>query len=229
MSKEIKNSQEAAVAEAVSKTELFFENNGKKFLIGLLLVVVLIAGGYAYKALVLDKNAERAAELIVDAQQRFGEENADFALALNGDEKGAGFLDVIEQYGSTPVGNLAKHYAGICYVRLGDWANAEKYLAQFDEVDGLSGELLNAQNAGLLGDVAVEQDKFEEAVAYYKKAIAASKNNFSAPTYLQKLILVYVALGNAEEAEACFEQLRKEYPFTLETRESEKVMGVFKK
>ncbi|MBR2961571.1 MAG: tetratricopeptide repeat protein [Alistipes sp.] len=229
MSKEIKNSQEAAVAEAVSKTEVFFENNSKKFLVGLLLVVVLIAGGYAYKALVLDKNAERAANLIVDAQQRFGEENADFALALNGDENGAGFLDVIEQYGSTPVGNLAKHYAGICYVRLGDWANAEKYLAQFDEVDGISGELINAQNAGLRGDVAVEQDKLEEAVAHYKKAIAASKNNFSAPTYLHKLILVYAALGNAEEAEACFEQLRKEYPFTLETREAEKVIGVFKK
>lgn len=229
MSKEIKNSQEVAVAEAVSKTEAFFENNGKKFLIGLLVVIVLVAGGYAYKALVLDKNAERAAELIVDAQQRFGEENADFALALNGDENGAGFLDVIEQYGSTPVGNLAKHYAGICYVRLGEWDNAEKYLAQFDEVDGLSGELINAQNAGLRGDVAVEQDRYEDAAVLYKKAVKASKNNFSAPTYLHKLILVYTVLNNAEEAEKCYDHLRKEYPFSLETREAEKIMGVFKK
>ena len=108
------NQQEAAVAEAVSKTEQFFQQNGKKVVIAL--VVVILAGvcGYLYKNFVIDSNAEKASEMIVEAQDRFAGENPDFALALNGDENGAGFLDVVEQYGSTAAGNIAKHYAGIC-------------------------------------------------------------------------------------------------------------------
>ena len=116
----IENQQEAAVVEAVSKTEQFFQENGKKVIIAVVAVVLVAVAGYLYKSVVVDGNAEKASELIIDAQDRFGVENPDFALALNGDENGAGFLDVVEQYGSTPAGNLAKHYAGICYLRIGD-------------------------------------------------------------------------------------------------------------
>ena len=77
------NNQEVAVAEVVSKTETFFEENGKKVVAGLIAVVLLIAGGYAYKKLVIDRNAQRAMELIVDAQYRFEGENPDYDAALN--------------------------------------------------------------------------------------------------------------------------------------------------
>ena len=115
----IQNPQDAAVVEAVSKTEQFFQENGKKVIIAVAAIVVVAVAGYLFKHLVIDANADKAAELIVDAQDRFAVENADYALALNGDENGAGFLDVVEQYGSTASGNIAKHYAGICYLRLG--------------------------------------------------------------------------------------------------------------
>lgn len=59
--------------------------------------------------------------MIAEAQYRFEATTPDFELALVGDENGAGFLDVIEKYGSTPSGNLAKHYAGICYLRQATW------------------------------------------------------------------------------------------------------------
>ena len=67
-------------------------------------------------------------------------------LALLGDANGAGFLDVVDKYGSTPSGNLAKHYAGICYLRTGDLENAAKYLAKFSHLKGIPGALINAQN-----------------------------------------------------------------------------------
>ena len=59
--------------------------------------------------------------MIAEAQYRFEDQNADYALALEGDANGAGFLEVIEKYGSTPSGNLAKHYAGVCYRRPATW------------------------------------------------------------------------------------------------------------
>ena len=223
----IENQQEAAVVEAVSKTEQFFQQNGKNVVIALVVVVLLVVGGYLYKSLVIDSNEQKASEMIVEAQDRFAGENPDFALALNGDENGAGFLEVAEQYGSTAAGNIANHYAGICYLRLGDLENAEKYLAQYDAVDELAGEVVNAQNLGLRGDIAVEKGEYEAAVALYKKAVAASENIFTAPLDLYKQVLAYAALGNKAEAQKCFEALQSNYPMSAEVRDAEKVLGSF--
>ena len=52
--------QEAVVAEAVSKTEQFFQQNGKKVVIALAVVVLVVVGAYLYKSLVIDGNAEKA-------------------------------------------------------------------------------------------------------------------------------------------------------------------------
>ena len=219
------NPEEAAVVEAVSKTEQFFQKNGKKSVIALTVIVLLVVGGYLYKNLVIDSNAEKAAAMIVDAQDRFAGENPDFALALNGDENGAGFLEVVEQYGSTASGNIAKHYAGICYLRLGDLENAEKYLSMYSAVKGLASEVVNAQNLGLRGDIAVEKGDYQAAVSLYGKAVKASENNYTAPLYTYKQILVYAALGNKAEAEKALETLKAEYPSAPETTEAEKVVA----
>ena len=223
----IQNQQEAAVAEAVSKTEQFFQQNGKKVVLAVVAVVALAVAGYLYKSLVIDANAEKASELIIEAQNRFGVETPDFALALNGDENGAGFLDVVEQYGSTASGNIAKHYAGICYLRLGNLENADKYLAMYKPVNKLGAEVVNAQNLGLRGDIAVENGDYEAAVALYKKAVAASANIYTAPLYLYKQIVVYAALGNKAEAQKCFDTIQAKYPVSAELREAEKVLGSF--
>ena len=223
----IQNQQEAAVAEAVSKTEQFFQQNGKKVVLAVVAVVALAVAGYLYKSLVIDANAEKASELIIEAQNRFGVETPDFALALNGDENGAGFLDVVEQYGSTASGNIAKHYAGICYLRLGNLENADKYLAMYKPVIKLGAEVVNAQNLGLRGDIAVENGDYEAAVALYKKAVAASANIYTAPLYLYKQIVVYAALGNKAEAQKCFDTIQAKYPVSAELREAEKVLGSF--
>lgn len=221
------NPQDAAVVEAVSKTEQFFQENGKKVMIAVVAIVVVAVAGYLFKHLVIDANADKAAELIVDAQDRFAVENADYALALNGDENGAGFLDVVEQYGSTASGNIAKHYAGICYLRLGDLENAEKYLSMYKAVKSIPAEVVNAQNLGLRGDIAVEKGEYESAVALYKKAVAASANIYTAPLYLYKQVLAYAALGNKAEALKCLEALQADYAGSTEAREAEKVLGTF--
>ena len=219
---QIQNPQDAAVVEAVGKTEKFFQENGKKVMIAVIAIVVVAVAGYLVKSLVIDSNAEKAAELIIDAQDRFGVENPDFALALNGDENGAGFLDVVEQYGSTVAGNLAKHYAGICYLHLGDLENAAKYLAKYKAVRGLAAEVVNAQNLGLQGDVAVEQGDYEKAAKFFAKAVKASDNNYTAPLYLYKQGLALAAAGKTEAAKACYKAVTEKYPNSAESREAEK-------
>ena len=224
MAKEQVAAQEA-LGTAMNKTELFFEKNGKLMsyiFIGLLIIAALVFG---YRSLIVLPRAEKAAEMIAQAQSRFEAENPDYELALNGDANGAGFLDVIDQYGSTPSGNLAKHYAGICYLKSGDLENAALYLAKFSPVKGLPGALVNAQNYGLQGDVAVEQGDYAAAVKFYEKAIAAADNNMTAPLYLRKAGLAEKAQGNNVGAAAYFQRILDTYPSSMEAREAEKLLG----
>ena len=224
MTKKIENQEEIVVAEAVSKTEKFFEENGKKVVIAVVALLLLVAGGYAYKYLVMDKNEVAAAELIVAAQDNFAGETPNYDLALNGNEAGAGFLAVADEYGSTKAGNLAKHYAGICYLHLGDLEKAAEYLAKYKTVKGLAAEIVNAQNLGLQGDVAVQLGDYAKAANFFKKAVAASENNFTAPHYLYKQGLALAAAGKVVEAKACYKTITEKYPSSVEARDAEKLL-----
>jgi TolA-binding protein len=227
MTKKIENQEELVVAEAVSKTERFFEEDGKKVIIAIVVLLLLVGCGYAYKYLVVDKNEAAAQELIVAAQSNFSGENPNYELALNGDESGAGFLDVIEQYGSTDAGNLAKHYAGICYLRLGDLENAAKYLKKYDAVGGsVVAEIIDAQNIGLQGDVAVEQGNYEEAAALFAKAVKVSDNGYTAPYYLSKQAAALEAAGETAKAQECYKAITEKYPNSAEAREADKLLGL---
>ena len=225
MTKKIENQEEIVVAEAVSKTEKFFEENGKKVIIAIVALLLLVAGGYAYKYLVMDKNEVAAAEMIVAAQDNFAGETPNYDLALNGDEAGAGFLAVAEQYGSTKAGNLAKHYAGICYLKSGDLESALDYLKQFSPVKGLPGQIVNAQNIGLQGDIAVEKGDYEAAVKLFEKAAKSSDNLYTTPLYLRKMGLALKALGRNAEATAAFEKILAAYPASVDAREAEKLIA----
>ena len=198
--------EQETLGEAMNKTELFFERNGRTMSYVFLGLLVLAALVFGYRSLILQPRATKAAEMIAEAQNRFEGENPDFETALLGDDNAAGFLDVIEKYGSTPSGNLAKHYAGICYLKAGDLENAAKFLARYSPVKGIPGALINAQNYGLQGDIAVEQKDYAKAVKFYDKAVAAADNNLTAPMYLRKAGLAEQAQGNGAKAAAYYEQ-----------------------
>ena len=222
------NSTEESIGIAMSRTELFFEKNGKALTLGLIVLVLLGGLWVGYRNLVSKPRHEKAAELLAQAQNKFEADDADYTVALNGDDNGAGFLEVIERYGSTPAGNLAKHYAGICYLRTGDLENAAKYLAKFSQLKGIPGELINAQNYGLQGDIAVEQQDYARAVKFYEKAVKAADNNLTAPMYLRKAGLAEQAQGNEQKAAAFYEEILTSYPASMEARDAEKLLGSIK-
>lgn len=217
--------EEETLGVAMSKTESFLEQHSKSATYCIIALLVLGAAIFGYKKLIAEPRIEKAAELMMQAENRFGEENPDFELALNGDANGAGFLEVVEQYGSTPSGNLAKHCAGICYYKLGDLENAAAYLKQYKAVKGLPGAIVNAQNLGLQGDIALEQGNYSAAANLYKKAVAAAENNYTSPLYLRKAGIAEQLQGNKEAANAYFQQILTSYPASMEAREAEKLIG----
>ncbi len=226
MAKEqITKPEEEALGAALSKTENFFEQNSKHVvavLVGLLVLAALIFG---YKKLIVEPRLAKAADLLAEAQMRFTGDDTDYQLALDGDANGAGFLEIADNYGSTPSGNLAAQYAGICFLKLGDLENAAKYLKMYSPVKGLPGAVINAQNYGLQGDIAVAQQDYAAAVKLFEKAVDAADNIVTAPLYLRKAGLAAQAAGDTAKAAAIFQQILDRYPASNEAREVEKLLG----
>jgi tetratricopeptide (TPR) repeat protein len=213
----------AAIETAISKTELFFEKNSKQLTYVLVAIAVVVGGYFGYKYLYNAPRQAIAASMIFVAVQQFAVDS--FALALNGDGNNAGFLDVIAKYGSTPAGNIAKHYAGVCYLRLGEVDNALKCLEQYSAVEGIPSAMINAQNLGLQGDALSQKGDYAKAANLYEKAAATGDNSFTAPYYLKKAGLVYEKSGEGAKAKAAYERIRDGYPSSMEAREIDKYIG----
>lgn len=127
-SKEVDPKGMKDVEETLSKTEQFIENNYKSLLIGLVILIVIV-GLFWLGRLILNNRDKEAKAQIYQAERYF--ETDSLSLALYGDGNYLGFIDVAKEYSLTNTGNLAKYCAGICYLHLGEYENAIKYLEKY--------------------------------------------------------------------------------------------------
>ena len=95
----------------------------------LLVIVVLVGGYFGYQNFIAEPKEKQATEAMFRAEEYYRLDSA--RLALNGDNINAGFIKIISRYGGTKAANLAAFYAGSCYLKLGDFNNAVKYLKDF--------------------------------------------------------------------------------------------------
>ena len=213
---------EVAIQSAIGRVEGFIMNNGRSLLTALIVVVVVVGGFFGYKYLISGPRAEKAAAMMFVAEQQFAVERQRERV----DGNFAGFLEVIDRYGSTDEGNLARHYAGICYLRLGEYQQALDYLKEYSaSTKSVPEALLAAQNCGLQGDAYAQLENYAEAVRMYEKAVAASDNSLSAPYYLKKAGGVYEKLGDYAKALAAYERISDDYPASMEARDIQKYIG----
>ena len=215
---------EVAIASAIGRVEAFIMRNSRSLLTALGVVIIVVGGFFGYKYLVAVPRMEKASAMMFAAEQQFAQDS--FKLALNGDGNFAGFLQVIEKYGSTGTGNVARHYAGICYLRLGQYQEALDYLTQYKgSTDDVPSALLAAQNYGLRGDVYVQMGDYAEAAKSYAQAVATSSDPLTAPYYLKKAGEVYEKLGDNAKALAAYEAVEVDYPTSMEARDIQKYIG----
>src|SRR5690349_2108119 len=132
--------------KVVDKARDFWGKNNKVITYVLVGLVVVIGGFYAYKNFFKGPAEAKASEAIWKAEDYFRQDS--FQLALQGDGINLGFIKAISKHGGTKAGNLAKFYAGACYMQLGDFNNAVKYLKDFST----SQVEVKLRATGLLGD-----------------------------------------------------------------------------
>ena len=209
------------IGQTTDRVSEFFEEN-QNIILGVLAGIILLVGGYyAYMNFVKKPQAERAVAEIYQAELQF--ERDSFSQALTNPGGGfMGFLDIVDEYGGTPTGNLAKYYAGISYLNLGSFEEAIEYLEDFKTTD----DGLRITKFGALGDAYSELGEFDKALKNYKKAVQADEVDAVSSIYLERLALLHYKQGNTEEALEAFEQLKADYPNTAREREADKYIAL---
>lgn len=210
-----------SIEVSLNKTEQFIENNQKPIMFGALGIIVIIALVWLINSLYIQPRKVDAQKEIFNAQYYF--ETDSFNLALNGDGQNLGFLQIIDEYGSTPAGHLASYYAGVCYLKLGQFETAKDYFKSFSSDD----ETLNAFADGLIGDCESELGNNSAAISAYKKAVD-SKNKIVAPIYLVKLATAYEIEGQKDKAIKAYQQIKDDYPVSAQANYVDKYLNSVK-
>ena len=192
------------IGESISKTEDFLNKNKNLIYIvtGSLMVLFIFFTSYNF---IKDNQNTEAQEEMFQAVYYFEQDS--LVKALNGDGNNYGFLEIIDEYSLSDAANLSYYYAGVSYLKLGNYDNAISYLLPFSSSD----LLLQARSYSLIGDAYVELQDYNNAIKYFKLASSNNPNEYFTPKYILKLALVYEKIDDLNSAIKSYEEIIKEF------------------
>ena len=221
MAKKIDKTEEriVAVEEAFSRTEQFIEKNQKIILIVVGAIILVVLGYFGFKRLYLAPREKEAQSQMFMAEKYF--EMDSLTRALKGDGNYLGFLDIMDQYKFTKSANLSHYYAGICYLKKGEFQNAIDHLSDFSSDD----ELIGPMAIGALGDAYMELNNTDKAIDCYLKAADKRKNDLTSPMFLMKAGMACELAGKNDLALKTYMRIKTEFSRTNEGREIDKYIA----
>lgn len=221
MAKKIDKTEERIekVEEAFSKTEQFIEKNQKIILIVVGVIILVVLGYFGFKRLYLAPREKEAQSQMFMAEKYF--EMDSLTKALKGDGNNLGFLAIMDDYKFTKSANLCHYYAGICYLKKGEYQNAIDQLSDFSSED----ELVGPMAIGATGDAYMELNNADKAISCYLKAADKRKNDLTSPLFLMKAGMAYELQGKNEDALKVYQRIKTEFGRTNEGRDIDKYIA----
>jgi tetratricopeptide (TPR) repeat protein len=184
--------------------QFFDQNSGLVYgALAALVAVVLGVAGYLYYQ---NQQAAAAAEALAPAQATYASGN--YQAALGAGQGQAGLLEVVEDYGSTPAGNLARLMAADAYYKTDQPDKALDLLEDFE----VSETLYGAGGKALEATIHENRENFEQAATLYLEAAELYPTEESAPDYLINAGRNFEAAGDYEAALDAYRRVEEEYP-----------------
>ena len=207
------------VAEVGKDAQHWLEVYRKPLLIGVAALALAIGGYFAWKSYVAG-NQKKAVAALWKAEQLF--ERDSFALALSNPGGGYdGFLDISKKYGSSPAGNTAHYYAGICYLNLGKFDEAIQQLEDFSP----SGSVTPTMKYGALADAYSEKKDFAKALKMYKEAATSGGIDDLKAFYLKRYGMLSEVQNDASSALEAYQEIKQKFALTADARDIEKYIA----
>jgi len=200
---------------ALDKTEEFLKKN-KKWVIGGVVVLVVVIGGYfGFRYFQSEQQNEAAAKLY--AAEHFFQMDS-LGKVAKGEGKYLSAKKVADEYSLSQTGKLARLYAGVAFMK------ENKFKEAIAQLEGFSSDdmIIQGRAYSLIGDANMELNKLDEAINYYRKAANYYPNQFFTPSYLMKLALAYELKNDAKAAIGVYDELIKEYYNSIERNNAQK-------
>ena len=198
----------------------YFEHNRSQILIAAGAIAVVIALIFVYHSNQKNNNLIAGDQL---ARVMPLYDQAQYQLAIDGQPgtELTGLKSIVDEYGSTEQGEIAKIYlANSLY-------NTGKVDEALDVYESYSGDIPLHKATALAGVAAclISLNKNLEAAENYEKAAFVNKFNPLNADYLLKAGIQYKKAGKDNEAKEMFEMIKSDYTASNASREADKFLS----
>lgn len=209
-----------ALLTSVARVTGFYEKQKKAIHIGIGILIAIIVGSYIYAKNRAD-NDEKAAAALGKVYGYY--DSGQYKLAVDGvpERNIMGLKAIVENYGGTHNGELARLYLAGAYFELGNYDEALKQFEEFSPHDDLTAV---SRLAGIAGCYEAK-GQYEKAAEYFEKAALGYPKSIEAPEYLNAAAANYALAGNRDRALELYRKLKKEYPTTSFGREADRYLA----
>jgi len=148
-----------------------------------------------------------------------------YDMAINGvpQEGTQGLQAIVEEYGSTKTGQIAKLYLANAYYST---KNYDKALEYYDAISVSDQLVTSTAYAGMASCYEIKGE-LEKAAAYFEKAAAKNMTIGHAPENLQKSAMNYAAIGKKDKAVELLKTLKKEFPTSIIARDVDRFIAQY--
>ena len=148
-----------------------------------------------------------------------------YQTAINGPADGhiMGLKAIVDNYGNSDAGELARFYLANAYFNSG---KIEEALTQFDKFSS-DDKLLRASAFAGMASCYEAKKEFGKAASYYEKASNLISNTINTPSYLHHAGRCYGLAGEKEKAVSLYKRLKKEFPNSSFGRDADRYIAQF--
>lgn len=209
-----------ALLMTVAKATSFYEHHKKNIGIAVGVLVAIIIGSFIYAKNKADNN-EKATTALGKVYTYY--DNGQYQVAVDGlpERNIMGLKAIVENYGGTESGNLAKFYLAGAYFELGKYDEALTLFEDFTAGDQLTDISRLVGIAGCYeakGEYEKAAENFEKAALRYPKDVSAAENLNAAASN-------YALAGKKDRALELYKKLKKDYPTSTFGREADRYIA----
>ena len=215
-----KEMKEDALITTYVRATTFYEENKKNINIGVTTLIVIVAALFIYTKTRNADNEKATTEL---AKVYSYYDNAQYQIAIDGvrERNIPGLTSIVDNYGSTHAGNMAKLYLADCYFNLRKFNDALKEYEDFSP----DGELLTVTRYAGMGSCYEAMGKYKDAATNFEKAASKYSSDVSAAENFNAAARNYAAAGEKEQALELYRKIKRSYPTTSFAREADRYIA----
>jgi tetratricopeptide (TPR) repeat protein len=215
--KELK--EDALITKYVQVTT-FYEKHKKNISIGITALVVLVIASLVY----INNRTANNEQALADLGKVYTYyDNGQYQLAIDGvpERNIPGLKTIVDNYGGTPSGNLAKFYVANSYYHLGKHDDALKQFVDFSP----AGQLLSVSKLSGIAGCYEAKGMYADAADYFEEAATKYANDISAPENMNNAARDYALAGKKDKAIELYKRLKTRFPTSSFGREVDRYIA----